>query len=228
MDDYHDTKTWSRLELAHQIDQELVRIARSGSPDEARNARRELFVRHEDALGPDADAATRRALRRAFEDAIRAYRPDRGQAFAVFAEARLRGARRAAARTEPTTPATPGSRFLQLRVAAADLEHETGRTPRLHELTRRSGLARSQVIDAWANRSADRVRTAQLAAALATDELDARTLTRRLDEVDERARRVLYRLEIDGRTRKQVAHELGLSTFDVAGIEREALERLAV
>lgn len=230
MHDHGSTHTFTRLELDTEIDRELVRMARQAPADEAGRAVDELRRRHaglldeavQDGLDTSEAAAT---LRRC----VQRYDAGRGHAFGDYLHSHLRSATRHAHRV-PGPAATTGlreGRFLQVRIARLELTDELGRQPSVDELADRLGFTSAQVLDAMAVRSAERVRAAQLAARLA----DADHATERLDvaisELDERARLVLDRIVRQGRSRHRIARELGISTFDVADIERRARDHVA-
>lgn len=229
MHDHGSTRTFTRLELDTEIDRELVQIAREASPDEAERAVEELRKRHArlvdgaiaDGLdGSDAAATLQRCIQR--------YDASRGHAFGAYLQGHLRSAARR--RSRSTAPAsTTGlreGRFLQVRIARLELTDDLGREPTVDELADRLGFTAAQVLDAMAVRSAERVRTAQLAARLADADHTAERLDVAISELDERARLVLDRLARQGRSRRQVARELGVSTFDVNDIERRARQHL--
>lgn len=230
MDESSDTRTHHRLELGHAIDLELARLAQGPPGDVADRARKELLQRHDAVARRAAEQATAcddeealRAARRGLQQAVRAFDPERGVDFATYAAARVRGAVRRHTTRPPQTP-THGmrqGRFLQVRIAMTELHGELDRAPRLAEVADHLGYESGDVLDAMAVRSGERVRTRQLAAGLAEHGVLAPDLTEAISELDERTRLVLYRLVCDGRTRREVAAELGLSTFDVHDLEEQ-------
>lgn len=228
--DEHGTRTFSRLDLGTGIDRELARIARAADHDEAERATAELRTRHQQLLdeaaaeGLDAhrvDAVFRRCVHRfdvtgdaAFDDYLRVH---------------LRNATRRAAdaAAAPQPIGMREGRFLQVRIARLELQDELGREPTVADLADRIGFTTGQVLDAMSVRSAERVRTARLAAHLADDDRRVERLDVAISELDERTRRVLDRVLREGRSRRDVARELGISTFDVSDLERRGRDHLA-
>lgn len=236
MDESGDTTTHARLELGHAIDLELAKLAQGPPGEVAERARRELLERHDDiarqaaqrSIGcRDHDEALL-AARRELQQAVRGFDPDRGGDFACYAAARVHSAVRRCA-TRAARPATHGlrhGRFLQVRVAMTQLHDELDRAPRLGEVADHLGYEPGDVLDAMAVRSGERVRTAQLAAHLASDRTLRPDLTEAISELDERTRVVLYRLVCEGGSRRAVAAELGLSTFEVHDLEQQGRRHL--
>lgn len=236
MDEPSDTTTHTRLELGHAIDLELAKIAQGPPGEVAERARRELLQRHDDIARDEAERSTGcsdadealRAARRGLQQAVRGFDPNRGVDFTSYAAARVRSAvRRCAARpTETSTHGLRHGRFLQVRVAMTDLHEQMERPPRLAEVADHLGYESSDVLDAMAVRSGERLRTAQLAAHLAADGNLRPDLTEAISELDERTRVVLYRVVCEGRSRRSVATELGLSTFEVNDLEQQGRRHL--
>lgn len=235
MDESSDTTTHHRLELGAAIDLELARIAQGPPGEEADRARRELLQRHDavarraaEHVGPERSERVLHAAYRGLEQAIRSFDPDRGAVFADYAAARARGAVR---RVTHRAPQGPGSgmrqgRFLQVRVAMTALHEELHRSPTVDEVAEHLGFEPSDVLDALAVRSGERVRTSQLATRLAETDEQVTDLTEAVSELDERTRVVLYGLDCDGRRRRELASELGISTFDVLDLEQRGRARL--
>lgn len=235
MNESSDTTTQTRLEIGRAIDLELARIAQGPPGEEADRARRELLERHEGIATEAAERAitcdpheASRAARRALEQAIRGFDPERGVDFASYAAARVRGALRQLherCAQAPTRGMRQG-RFLQVRVAMTALHAELDRPPSVAEVAEHIGYQPDDVLDALAVRSAERVRTTQLAACLGDDDSLAPDLTEAISELDERTRIVLYGLTCDQRSRREIAAELGVSTFDVHDLEQRGRRQL--
>ena len=230
-DHHHTTTTITRIDLANAVDLELVRIAQGPLGEESVRAAEELVTRHERtirrAVGNDDEsllAVGRQALRRA----VRSYDTDHRLPFGTYATARVRDAIRNRRVAPPTTPTNRlrGGRFLQVRISAGALHDQLHRSPTLTEVAEDLGFSTGDVLDALAVRSADRVRTTQLSACMAGG-TPTPDVTGAASELDERTRLVLHRLLCDNRSRREVASELGLSTFDVADLEARGRRRVA-
>lgn len=236
MDEPSSTKTHTRLDLNREIDLELVRLAQGPPGDMANGARKELIQRHEPTARSEAaratDCSTDEALRAAhhgLQQAIHAFDPDRGGDFAVYATARVRAAVRNVSQRRQACTSTPGmrhGRFMQVRVAMAELAAEQDRPARLGEVADRLGYSTGDVLEAMAIRSADRVRTTQLAAGIEDGAERSPDVIEGIGQLDERTRMVLHRLECGGRSRRDVATELGISTFDVLDLEQRGRSHL--
>lgn len=229
-----DTRSYTRLDLANAVDRELLRIAQGAPGVEAERAQEELLKRHEGTLhrtvacmGSKGDAEVLRTARHALRRAARTFDAERAGSFVAYATARVRDAVRthgAPRRANPNEGLRAG-RFLQVRITASSMSDDLHRSPSLDELADELGYTPSDVLDALAVRSAERVRTTQLAAALAGSATP--DVTGAISELDERTRLVLYRLVCEGRSRREVANELGVSTFDVHDLERRGRLRVA-
>jgi RNA polymerase sigma-B factor len=120
-------------------------------------------------------------------------------------------------------------RFMQVRRAAAQLETMLHRQPDVEEIAEHLDCDVSEVLEASAVRSAERVRTNQLSARMGEfDTLDAPDpdLLAALEDLEERDQLLLYRRFWDGVSQREVGEELGVSQAHVSRLEKRALEKL--
>ncbi len=231
-----------RRELEDTDDRELVEVIRDDGAGVADRARSILTERYQPLVigqsarlhrgrGPDHEDVVSVA-QHGLQKAIADYDLGHGAPFAAYARAKVRGEMMRWFRDDRYSvhvPRTLHERFMQVRRAAAQLETVLHREPDVDEVAEHMDCSVAGIIEAWAVDSAERVRTNQFderldaAASLDVADLD---LVAAFEDLDERARLLLYRRFWEGVSQREVGEEIGVSQAHVSRLEQEALEQL--
>jgi RNA polymerase sigma-B factor len=231
-----------RGQLEGTDDRALVEAIRHDVTDAADRAREILTERYQPlAIGQSASLHRGRGpdhedvvsvAQHGLQKAIEGYDLGHGAPFAAYAQAKVRGEMLRWFRDDRYSVHVPRplhERCMQVRRAAAQLETVLHRKPDVEEVAEHMDLSVARVVEAWAVDAAGRVRTDQFqdqfdaATALDVRDLD---LVAALEDLDERARLLLYRRFWEGVSQREVGEELGVSQAHVSRLEQGALEQL--
>lgn len=235
------TALHSSTHLRDVGDTELVRIVQADAED-ARDARAELTERYQPlVIGQSAKLHRGRGDdhqdvismgQKGLQKAIDAFDTERGTPFAAYARAKVRGELMRWFRDNRYAVHVPRplhERFMQVRRAQLELESVLHREPEVGEIADHLECSPGEVLEALAVRSAERLRTSQLATRFSEGQEDDRPdpdLQAALQELPERTQRLLYRRFWEGRSQREVGEELGVSQAHVSRLEKRALDTL--
>ena len=238
----HTSVALRHKDLEDTDDRELIQVIRDGGTEAPDRARRILTERYQPLVigqsaklhrgrGPDHEdvvSIAQHGLQKAIED----YDPGHGAPFAAYARAKVRGEMMRWFRDDRYSVHVPRplhERFMQVRRAAAQLETVLHRQPDVAEVAAHLDCSVTEIIEAWAVDSAERVRTDQLNDNLgAAESLDAPDLdlAAALENLDERTRLLLYRRFWEGVSQREVGEEFGVSQAHVSRLEQRALDQI--
>lgn len=231
-----------RRDLVAADDRDLIQVIRDDGAEASGRARAILTERYQPLVfgqsaklhrqrGPgheDVVSVAQHGLQKAIED----YDLGHGAPFAAYARAKVWGALMRWFRDDRYSVHVPRplhERFMQIRRATAQLETVLHRQPDVEELAAHLDCSVAGIIEASAVNSAERVRTDQFNDRIgATESLDVLDpdIAAAFEELDERARLLLYRRFWEGLSQREVGEELGVSQAHVSRIELAALATL--